>query len=455
MARPDPRKTKDEAAEHVSRGRWKKALDCYRTLEKLEPNDGSWPQKLADMHRRLAQVEDATAALIRAADIYAKNGFLLKAIAVCKLILEIDPRRTEIEDRLASLYAARNAVAPPRAAVVMQAVAVAEPEPSSPPLAPAGAPIGEIALGRTVPGARTSRDIPAQGDLQVFEIPLDDDPAPRTAADAARALLPKTPLFSALAEDKLRLLIGRVDVRRLDAGEMLFKKGDPGEALFVVAAGEVVVTMPGRDDREVEVNRIPEGGFFGEIALLTDQPRSATVRAAVDTDLLVIDRHLVNALIADSPEVLRVLLRFMRDRLIVTLVETNPLFTPFSGPERRALAERFCFLEAEPGIRIIDQGTRVAGLFVILCGQVDVLVDGAKVASLDSGAVFGEVSLLTHAPAMATIRARSKVLLLELPRADFQEVIMTHPQVLEYIGGLADDRRKQVEALQQNRLRVL
>src|SRR5437762_377265 len=110
MARPDPRKIKDDAAEHVARGRWKKALECYRQLEKLEPRDGVWPQKAADMHRRLGQVDDAAAALLRAADVYSRNGFLLKSIAVCKLILEIDPRRTEIEDRLASLYAARYAV---------------------------------------------------------------------------------------------------------------------------------------------------------------------------------------------------------------------------------------------------------------------------------------------------------------------------------------------------------
>src|SRR5262245_1864216 len=142
MARPDARKTKDEAADHVSRGRWRKALDCYRTLERLEPDDGSWPQKAGEMHRRLGQPHDAADAMARAADVFSRQGFLLKAIAVCKLVLGLDPRRDDVQRRLAELHAARQAVAPQRAAVMMQAVAVAEPEPAPalppPPLPPPG-----------------------------------------------------------------------------------------------------------------------------------------------------------------------------------------------------------------------------------------------------------------------------------------------------------------------------
>src|SRR5262245_34180960 len=107
MARPDPRKLKDEAAVHHSRGKWQKALDNYEKLEKLEPRDGTWAQRAGEMYRRLGKSAPAVAALIRSADVFSHNGFLLKAIAVCKLILEIDPAHTGVEERLAALHAHR------------------------------------------------------------------------------------------------------------------------------------------------------------------------------------------------------------------------------------------------------------------------------------------------------------------------------------------------------------
>jgi hypothetical protein len=51
MAKPDPRQLKDEAQQAVVRGKWKKALEVYLTLEKIEPRDGTWPQRAGEMYR--------------------------------------------------------------------------------------------------------------------------------------------------------------------------------------------------------------------------------------------------------------------------------------------------------------------------------------------------------------------------------------------------------------------
>jgi CRP-like cAMP-binding protein len=77
--------------------------------------------------------------------------------------------------------------------------------------------------------------------------------------------------------------------------------------------------------------------------------------------------------------------------------------------------------------------------------------DNASIAEVQSGDIFGEMSLLSHGPAVASIRAASKIYALVLPRADFQEVIMTHPQVLEYINTVADERRRDID---RGRVRV-
>ncbi len=66
MAKADPRKLKDEAAEAVAKAKWKKALECYEALEELEPRDGSWPQKAGEMNRRLGRNPEAGGGVRRA-----------------------------------------------------------------------------------------------------------------------------------------------------------------------------------------------------------------------------------------------------------------------------------------------------------------------------------------------------------------------------------------------------
>jgi CRP-like cAMP-binding protein len=379
-------------------------------------------------------------------------------------------------------------IAPPPPPPVAQQAPVEPPQTKRRTLPP-GATLDQISLGKVIPGARESQEI-VQPPGTVFEIPLDEDgfdaafadavdgveeieeldehdaveeppptrpSAPSTAARTAAALFPRTPLFSSLDAPRLRMLIERVRLMRLAPNETLFSQGEAGDSLYVIADGEVRVIV---DDHEV--GRLREGAFFGEIALITSQPRSATIRAVTETTLLAIDREVISDLVEASPEVLRVLLRFMRDRLLATLIDTSPLFAPYTGDERIALASKFRFLEVEAGSRIVNEGEKTPGLFILLAGRADVVLRGKKINELDGGDLFGELSLLTHGNAVATILAASRVYLLELPRTAFQEVIMTHPQVLEYVNTLAEERRRQLEAIargeagyREGRLRVV
>jgi cAMP-dependent protein kinase regulator len=254
----------------------------------------------------------------------------------------------------------------------------------------------------------------------------------------ARFVLPKTPFFSVLTRAQLQTLIERVRLVHLRAGEVLFSRGDAGDALYVVAWGEVAVVA----DRELA--RLTEGECFGEISLLADRPRTATVRATVDSHVLAIDRTLLGDLVSGAPEMLKILLRFLRERLVVTLAETSPLFAPFTPLERLGLAARFQFLEVDEGLCLVEQGKKSPGLFVLLSGEAEALVSGAGVAPLESGEAFGEISLLTGQAATASVVARSKNFLLFLPRSDFSEIIMTHPQVLEHLSTVDEARLRAI-----------
>ncbi len=441
FGRPDPRKLKNEATEMVSKGKWKRALELYLELEKLEPNDGAWPQRAGDAARRLGKPADAVTYLRRATDAYAKHGFLLKAVAVCKVILEIDPRQRDVQDRLASFHAAR----------ATSVLGKPTPLPTQPVRVPDGAALTEVPLAQVVPNSRLSSTLPP-GQAHVYEIPIDEitvDPvaerlmAQSPAVATARDALAKTPLFSSLDEQRLKLLITRCRLKSLAEDEVLFRRGDPPDHLYVIADGEVAILGP--DDKR-EVKRLHDGDFFGEIAIMADQPRSNTVRATISTEVLAIDRATIADLVADSPRVLKTLLRFVRDRLLENLIAVSPLFAPFSGADQRELASRFEFVEAEPGA-LLMRGAEVApAMMVILCGTVAVQRKNVPLAELGQGEVLGALSLLTMQPVGADVVARSKLFLLLLPRSLFHEVILTHPQVLEHVNTIAEARRKQLES---------
>ena len=98
-------------------------------------------------------------------------------------------------------------------------------------------------------------------------------------------LLRSLPLFHPLPPATVEQLAASLLPVRVHAAEDVFRQGDSGDRFYVVEDGEVVVSIDGRP-----VNRLGRGGYFGEIALLRDVPRTATVTAETDTELLALER---------------------------------------------------------------------------------------------------------------------------------------------------------------------
>jgi CRP-like cAMP-binding protein len=118
------------------------------------------------------------------------------------------------------------------------------------------------------------------------------------------ALLHGIDLFAPLPAPTLESLARALIPVRLKAGEELFRQGDIGDRYYIVADGAVEIIVDGQVVRETG-----PGGYFGEIALLRDIPRTATVRAKSDVELLALDRddfiaavtgHAASAEAADS-----------------------------------------------------------------------------------------------------------------------------------------------------------
>lgn len=112
--------------------------------------------------------------------------------------------------------------------------------------------------------------------------------------------LRKIPLFAALPDEDLQSLCLIVQDYHLPAGEILFEEGSPGDMAYIIRAGEVEIVKISQK-REILLATRGPGDVFGEIALIFDSPRTATVRARTATDLVGIGREDLRKLLQISP----------------------------------------------------------------------------------------------------------------------------------------------------------
>jgi CRP/FNR family transcriptional regulator, cyclic AMP receptor protein len=123
------------------------------------------------------------------------------------------------------------------------------------------------------------------------------------------------PLFAHLGDQELGRLAAAVRERPYPRNSVIVFAEDPGDALFVVAAGQVKVVLGGEDGREVILAVLGPGDFFGELALIDDQPRSAHVIAMEDARLLVLRRDDFQRALEAHPRIALGMLRALARRL--------------------------------------------------------------------------------------------------------------------------------------------
>jgi CRP-like cAMP-binding protein len=99
-------------------------------------------------------------------------------------------------------------------------------------------------------------------------------------------MLSKIPVFENLKARELRQVAGIVHRRQYVAGEYVFFQNDPGLGMYVIEQGEVSVGLVGNDGSKKELALLKDGDFFGELSLLDESPRSASVIAVTDANLI-------------------------------------------------------------------------------------------------------------------------------------------------------------------------
>ena len=130
-----------------------------------------------------------------------------------------------------------------------------------------------------------------------------------TKADA----LGRCPFFAGLSRSELLELAKISEDLEVDAGKTLTREGQSGSEFFVIVDGEVLVTKDGQ-----EIRALGPGDFFGEIALLEDTPRTATVTAKTPLRFFVLTRQAFRSLLAHQPELEEKVLAALEERVRAT-----------------------------------------------------------------------------------------------------------------------------------------
>ena len=132
---------------------------------------------------------------------------------------------------------------------------------------------------------------------------------------SAAAVLEKVPLFGQLGPADLQRVLELARERAYPKNSVILFEDDPGDALYVVATGQVKVVLIGEDGREVILSVLGEGEFFGEMALIDDEPRSAHVIAMEDSTLVVLRREDFTNILMQVPAIALALLKELSRRL--------------------------------------------------------------------------------------------------------------------------------------------
>lgn len=408
----------EEAAnERFRAGAFAQALQLYAAVVRAQSLNLDARLRAADCLLALGEVQRAAVVYTSLARHAAHAGYPLRALVALKILATLEPKLGVLLRGVAELYAS-----------------------------------GSKRLGRGARRAPPERTQPLPKGLST-EPPAGLDPLESAALTAAQfsvedAVYPDKlmpiPVLSLLGLDEFEAVLGALKLVRARAGEAVVTEGEAGYSFFVLSRGSVQVVKEQLDGTQRPLANLHEGAIFGEMALLSAAPRSASVRALIDCDLLEFDR---DALLSASDTVTSLagaLAEFAQERLLSNLMASAELFKPLDRRQRLDLMRRFVALDTDAGGVLIREGEPGRGLHVVLRGEVIVEKSegGARVelARLGPGELFGEISLLSEALTTATVRATERCTTLFLSRDYFERLVQAVPEIRTHLEQLGEDR---------------
>jgi cAMP-dependent protein kinase regulator len=404
------------------RGQWRTALQAFAGVVEAAPGNLRARLRVADALLNTGRRDLAVDVYKAIAHHSQRAGHPLLALVATKMVLLLEPSYEEELTELAALYAQGSA---------------------------------------QVDGLWDGPKPIALGDEPAEALARDDDGLLAEAARRAAAVegtlpyperLPAIPLFSHLDEEAFIEVLMKLRLRRFADEEIIIREGERGESFFMIADGDVLVKRDiDDDDGGITLAHLHRGSVFGEMALISDEPRQASVVAKGDVDVLEMRRSDLIVASATHNGVSEAMKAFTRERFLRNLTATHPFFSGLSREERHGVMESFRIVTFVRGQEMIREGQVGPGLFLLLGGAASVskMAAGERIhlATLRGGDVCGEMSLIGDQPTQANVVADEDLEALFLAHDEFKATVRQHPELMRYLAGLTDERVRQNRAL--------
>jgi len=489
----DINKLKQSGIQQIAKGNWGKALKDFEKVLEAAPNDTYALLKAGDCYHKLGNDDDALKRYDRAVRIHTNDGDVVKAIAVNKLMLKVNPDIPQINARLMQLYNEKIAMdeeklqqspsSGPAISVkdaddenmAFESTQYEVPdddsavsnedmknliEPSSP------SQKSELSLAKKGAGAGSGSSGDSMMDLiepsspsQNSEFSLkrkrdrSDQEIVRTEAweevqPRKQIAAPRTELFSELSQEEFLDVVERINHIEFPAGSLIIREGELGDSIFIIASGEVSIFRNDKRGNEMWITNLEEGSFFGEFGFFAESRRHASVRAVTDTILLELTTKDIAMIVDKHPRVTQIMFEFYKRRVLDNLVAISPMFSVLNREERLELVDSFVPRSFKQGSVIMKEGHPGDDMYFIQKGQVKASVtrEGKEImiATLAAGDFFGEYATITGKNRIATIETMTDVNLARLHRETVKKIVVVHPEIKDVLRKYIKERVQMV-----------
>ncbi len=218
--------------------------------------------------------------------------------------------------------------------------------------------------------------------------------------------------------------------------ESFFVEGQASDKMYLLVEGEVSLV---RNKKTLDI--VKSGEIFGEIAVITQQPRAASAMARKFCQVLVLDARQFQQALQATPEFALMLMNIMNNRLRLTIAlmkQTASLPSLDDRDELRVfdkkmMEELVAAFRARPpqtfpaGRVIMKEGDAGVSMYIVIRGRVSVSINKIVVERVGPGGTFGEMALVDHASRAATAVADTECQLLSISHSDFLNLVKTKP----------------------------
>jgi len=232
-----------------------------------------------------------------------------------------------------------------------------------------------------------------------------------------RPILKDSFLFQALDEKNVEIVVSAMKERTLQPGDFAIKQGDDGDYLFIIAKGKFECWKKFKEgEDEKMVKECNPGEVFGELALMYNCPRAASVKATELSVCWQLDRETFNAIVKKAATEKR--------EMSMAVLKKVDLLSSMDSYELGQLADALVSQTFEADAEIIKEGDKGDKFYIIADGSAVAIKEGVgEVMQYEGGQFFGELALINDKPRAATVKATSKSSCLVLDGKAFKRLL--------------------------------